>query len=325
MSTLGLPCAAGRSTGDRTSPPRYWSHDHSTAQTRPINLVEAKVDALRELTHLGLTVLVPQGKHQPPLKANDDIDAAAAVIYARNGYCRVCVEHGHRAKTAAILMGQAVMMDSCDLAGGLKEAYCALGGLPATVGLASYCNGCMLTITRLFTIPPRVRLQTQLNLVEGVRLVAEGMVEVAPFRRRDEIDNLHAADLDALPAQIPLLPPRWRKALAAPRLKAGGKWFAFGSVDEATRLAIAAKALRKSHELLAELLPGGSSVCPDYVARNPNRDDHRAGSFRINMVSGAWADFAMSGIKGQDLISLTAYVRGCDYAVAATWLSTRFS
>ena len=41
----------------------------------------------------------------------------------------------------------------------------------------------------------------------------------------------------------------------------------------------------------------------EYVARNPRRDDRRAGSFKINVTAGRWSDFA-TGDKGGDPISL---------------------
>ena len=45
----------------------------------------------------------------------------------------------------------------------------------------------------------------------------------------------------------------------------------------------------------------------EYTARNPKRSDNRPGSFRINIRTGKWADFA-TGDKGGDVISLAAYL-----------------
>jgi hypothetical protein len=45
----------------------------------------------------------------------------------------------------------------------------------------------------------------------------------------------------------------------------------------------------------------------EWVARNPTRADAKSGSFRINVQSGQWADFA-TGDKGGDPISLAAYL-----------------
>jgi hypothetical protein len=43
------------------------------------------------------------------------------------------------------------------------------------------------------------------------------------------------------------------------------------------------------------------------VARNPTRRDRHLGSFRINLETGRWADFA-TGDKGGDAVSLAAYL-----------------
>jgi hypothetical protein len=50
---------------------------------------------------------------------------------------------------------------------------------------------------------------------------------------------------------------------------------------------------------------------------NPTRGDRRRGSFRINLKTGAWADFASSD-KGGDLISLGAYLHGISQGESAT-------
>ncbi len=51
--------------------------------------------------------------------------------------------------------------------------------------------------------------------------------------------------------------------------------------------------------LVARWLPGGRTVGSGYVVRNPRRTDHKAGSFKINLRTGRWADFAM-GERGGD-------------------------
>lgn len=61
--------------------------------------------------------------------------------------------------------------------------------------------------------------------------------------------------------------------------------------------------------LVQRLLPTGRVERHEYVALNPTRKDRHLGSFRINMQTGKWADFA-TGDKGSDFISLWAYVRG---------------
>lgn len=59
--------------------------------------------------------------------------------------------------------------------------------------------------------------------------------------------------------------------------------------------------------LLMRWLPGGRREGHEWVALNPKRADRRPGSFRINMVTGRWSDFA-TGDVGGDTISLAAYL-----------------
>lgn len=73
-------------------------------------------------------------------------------------------------------------------------------------------------------------------------------------------------------------------------------------------------------QLLRQLLPNGKIEKHEYVAINPTRSDKHLGSFRINILTGRWADFA-TGDKGGDLISLWAYVRGLKQIDAARELS----
>ncbi len=68
--------------------------------------------------------------------------------------------------------------------------------------------------------------------------------------------------------------------------------------------------------LLNLLLPEGSLETQEYVALNPTRYDEHLGSFRINTLTGKWADFA-TGDKGGDIISLWAYVEGISQTDAA--------
>lgn len=72
--------------------------------------------------------------------------------------------------------------------------------------------------------------------------------------------------------------------------------------------------------VLGRLLPGGHIEGREYTARNPTRADHRPGSFRINVVTGRWSDFA-TGDKGGDPVSLVAYVEGVGQGKAARLLS----
>ncbi len=72
--------------------------------------------------------------------------------------------------------------------------------------------------------------------------------------------------------------------------------------------------------LLRRWLPDGRQVGREYVARNPTRADRRPGSFRINVNSGRWADFA-TGDKGGDVVSLAAYLSGTGQGEAARALA----
>jgi hypothetical protein len=59
--------------------------------------------------------------------------------------------------------------------------------------------------------------------------------------------------------------------------------------------------------ILARLVPGGKIVAREYIVRNPTRADRHPGSFKINIRTGHWADFA-TGDKGGDPVSLVAYL-----------------
>ena len=72
--------------------------------------------------------------------------------------------------------------------------------------------------------------------------------------------------------------------------------------------------------LLRRWLPHGRIQGNEFVARNPTRHDRRAGSFRINMQTGKWADFATYD-RGGDVVSLAAYLAGTGQAEAARKLA----
>lgn len=86
--------------------------------------------------------------------------------------------------------------------------------------------------------------------------------------------------------------------------------------------AVNAAALPNLPTLLSQWLPGGRREGHEWVALNPRRADRRAGSFRINMESGKWGDFA-TGDQGGDPISLFAYLTGAAQAEAARALAER--
>lgn len=85
------------------------------------------------------------------------------------------------------------------------------------------------------------------------------------------------------------------------------------SVDFA---AINRAALAVLPALLCRWLPGGCVEGAEYVVLNPRRADRRPGSFKVNIASGKWADFA-TGECGGDVVSLAAYLGGARQIEAA--------
>ena len=81
-------------------------------------------------------------------------------------------------------------------------------------------------------------------------------------------------------------------------------------------------ALRVLPSLLARWLPNGRVQGAEYVALNPRRMDQHLGSFRVNIRTGRWADFAIRNARGRDVISLAAYLGGIERADAAARLAT---
>jgi len=82
-------------------------------------------------------------------------------------------------------------------------------------------------------------------------------------------------------------------------------------------------ALERARQLISEVLPGGKFVGQEYIAKNPHRNDRTLGSFRINLRTGVWKDFATSNAGGGDFISYVAFVRGCAQSDAARWLADK--
>jgi hypothetical protein len=89
------------------------------------------------------------------------------------------------------------------------------------------------------------------------------------------------------------------------------------SIDFAAINAAAAASYRS---ILPRLVPGGKVRGPEFVACNPRRNDQHPGSFKINIRSGEWSDFA-TGDKGGDFVSYAAYVRGVGQGEAARELA----
>jgi hypothetical protein len=83
---------------------------------------------------------------------------------------------------------------------------------------------------------------------------------------------------------------------------------------------INAAALPALPSILARWLPEGRREGHEWVARNPRRADRRPGSFRINISTGKWADFA-TGDKGGDVVSLAAYLADTSQTEAARKLA----
>lgn len=59
--------------------------------------------------------------------------------------------------------------------------------------------------------------------------------------------------------------------------------------------------------ILCRILPQGKVIGREYVAINPRRADCGLGSFKVNLLTGKWADFAVHA-SGGDVTSLVAYV-----------------
>lgn len=83
---------------------------------------------------------------------------------------------------------------------------------------------------------------------------------------------------------------------------------------------VGAAALSSIENILEHWLPGGKRQGREYVTLNPTRSDSKAGSFSINLNTGAWSDFA-TGDKGGDVVSLVAYLEGIKQGEAANLLA----
>jgi hypothetical protein len=79
-------------------------------------------------------------------------------------------------------------------------------------------------------------------------------------------------------------------------------------------------ALADIRGVLGRFLPGGEVICGECVVLNPRRADRHPGSFKINIRSGKWSDFAVDA-KGGDLILLVAYLKDISQLEAAKGLS----
>lgn len=81
-------------------------------------------------------------------------------------------------------------------------------------------------------------------------------------------------------------------------------------------------ALVRLPDILCRWLPGGRIEGAEHVALNPRRADRRPGSFKINLETCQWADFAVAGAHGRDPVSLAAYLGGIGQVEAAERLAS---
>ena len=88
--------------------------------------------------------------------------------------------------------------------------------------------------------------------------------------------------------------------------------------------AVRAASQRNVLPILHRICPGGRVVGGEYEVRNPKRTDRNPGSFRINVRTGCWSDFA-TGDSGGDVISLVAYLFDISQLEAARRLSSLLS
>jgi hypothetical protein len=78
-----------------------------------------------------------------------------------------------------------------------------------------------------------------------------------------------------------------------------GRKIAYGRIAEAARCS--------APEIVRQWLPAGKRVGHEWEVLNPRRNDNRPGSFRINLLTGRWGDFATND-RGGDLVSLAAFL-----------------
>lgn len=83
----------------------------------------------------------------------------------------------------------------------------------------------------------------------------------------------------------------------------------FNNAQRVDFKAVSSAALNALDFVVPQLLPGGHRESGEWVARNPTRNDAKPGSFKVNLRSGVWCDFA-TGDKGGDVIDLKAYLDG---------------
>jgi len=80
-----------------------------------------------------------------------------------------------------------------------------------------------------------------------------------------------------------------------------------------------AKCLHRATDIVGWLLPDGKREGSEWVSKNPKRADNSLGSFKVNLTTGQWSDFATDE-RGGDLISLGAYLLSTSQSKAAQTL-----
>jgi hypothetical protein len=75
-------------------------------------------------------------------------------------------------------------------------------------------------------------------------------------------------------------------------------------------------ALSRADLVIPRWLPRGRRDGAEWIARNPTRDDRKPGSFKVNLSTGKWADFA-TGDCGGNLVALASYLFELPYWQAA--------
>lgn len=80
-------------------------------------------------------------------------------------------------------------------------------------------------------------------------------------------------------------------------------------------------ALASLRSLVSLWIPGGRQEGNEYIVKNPRRPDKHAGSFKVNVRTGIWSDFACQDIGGSDPISLYAYLFDLKQGEAALQLA----
>src|SRR5690606_12269965 len=88
----------------------------------------------------------------------------------------------------------------------------------------------------------------------------------------------------------------------------------FSAVSNAARSALTS--------LVQDWLPDGHREGNEWVARNPTRGDQHPGSFKVNLITGVWSDFA-TGESGGDAIDLLAYLNRTSKLDAARELAAK--